>query len=262
MRLTTLILLLLSATHGYADALVQLPAPAHAEPIEQQTLEQAERSYPLAALRRISNQLRTEQQVTAEGRLHSRTYRLASGHRSTEAFEAARQALLADAAEPLFWCEGRECGSSSLWANAIFGNAQLYGPDDQQAFLLLRLAAPQQDSLLALYAITRGNRRAYLHAELLESAQPLGELLPSAATLLRELKSSGTLSLRNLPQTPQAPWSQLLARSLSLDSTLRVSLSGAQAEAWLAALRSEGVPERRLSLGETTGAGLRLALER
>ncbi len=82
-------------------------------------------------------------------------------------------------ATPLFWCERRDCGSSSLLANAVFGNAKLYGPDEQQAYLLVRLAAPQENSLVAVYSITRGNRRAYLQAEELKADAPLAELLPS-----------------------------------------------------------------------------------
>ena len=34
--------------------------------------------------------------------------------------------LQAQDAELLYWCVGRECGSSSLWANAVFANATLY----------------------------------------------------------------------------------------------------------------------------------------
>lgn len=100
--------------------------------------------------------------MRAEGELTALTYRLPPEHSSQEAFAAARTALLKADATPLFWCERRDCGSSSLLANAVFGNAKLYGPDEQQAYLLVRLAAPQENSLVAVYSITRGNRRAYL----------------------------------------------------------------------------------------------------
>ncbi|MDP0995252.1 DUF4892 domain-containing protein, partial [Klebsiella pneumoniae] len=34
--------------------------------------------------------------------------------------------LLAEAdAQLLFWCQARDCGESSLWANEVFGNAKL-----------------------------------------------------------------------------------------------------------------------------------------
>ncbi|GAB3389556.1 DUF4892 domain-containing protein [Azotobacter armeniacus] len=219
----------------------------------------AERSYPLGGIRRISGRLRYEREVLVEGALTAATYRLPVGHAAAEAFTRAREVLLGQGAELLYWCDGRECGSSSLWANTVFGNARLYGPDERQAYALLRLAAPRRDSLLALYAITRGNRRDYLHAEQLDAAGALGELLPTPATLLRQLRTDGQLLLPELTGEPGAAWIELLARSLMLDSTLRVALAGAQAPAWRAALVERGVRAARLELDEASVAGLRLS---
>lgn len=54
----------------------------------------------------------------------------------------------------------------------------------------------------------------------------------------------------------------LLARSLNLDSTLRASLSGAQAEAWREALVKAGVRNGRLEVGSAPTDGLHLELIR
>ena len=221
-----------------------------------------ERLYPQGSIRRISGQLRYEREVLAEGAFTAVTYRLSSEHSSAEAFEAARRALMEKGAELLYWCQGRDCGSSSLWANSVFGKATLYGPDDQQAYALLRLAEPNPESLLALYAITRGNRRAYLHVEQLDSAAPLGTLLPAPATLLRQLKSTGELKLLRLSGEPEQPWVEVLARSLNLDTTLRVSLDGPNADAWREALVAQGVRAARLELGEGDEKGLHLSVLR
>ena len=115
---------------------------------------------------RISGTLRYEREVAAKGQLTAVTYELPRTHSANEVFANAREALQAQDAELLYWCVGRECGSSSLWANAVFDNTRLTGADDEQTYALMRLAEPRQDSLLALYSITRGNKRAYLHAEL------------------------------------------------------------------------------------------------
>lgn len=168
--------------------------------------------------------------MRAEGELTALTYRLPPEHSSQEAFAAARTALLKADATPLFWCERRDCGSSSLLANAVFGNAKLYGPDEQQAYLLVRLAAPQENSLVAVYSITRGNRRAYLQAEELKADAPLAELLPSPATLLRLLKANGELTLSHVPAEPAGSWLELLVRTLRLDTGVRVELSGKHAQ--------------------------------
>ncbi|MBS7691385.1 DUF4892 domain-containing protein [Pseudomonas lalucatii] len=220
-----------------------------------------ERIYPQGAIRRISGRLRYEREVAAKGQFTALTYELPRTHTADEVFRAAREALQAQDAELLYWCEGRECGSSNLWANAVFGRSSLYGSDDQQAYVLMRLAAPRQDSLLALYSITRGNRRAYLHAELLAADAALGELLPTPATLLRQLRSSGELRLPRQSE-PSPAWANLLSRSLNLDSTLRVSLAGAQAEAWREALVEQRVRAARLELGDSAVPGLRISVLR
>ena len=216
-----------------------------------------ERIYPQGAIRRISGTLRYEREVAAQGQLTAVTYELPRTHSANEVFAKARGDLQAQDAELLYWCVGRECGSSSLWANAVFANATLTGSDDEQTYALLRLAEPRQDSLLAIYSITRGNKRAYLHAELLNANAPLGEVLPTPATLQRQLKNTGELRLAKQVE-PSAAWTELLARSLRLDSTLRVTISGAQAEAWRNALVEQRVRASRLELGEADVSGVQL----
>jgi predicted PurR-regulated permease PerM len=166
------------------DSLPRFPASTIVAYKESPSLE---RIYPQGSIRRISGRLRYEREILAQGRHAAVTYELPRTHSADQVFTSARESLLAQGAELLYWCQGRECGASSLWANSVFGNATLYGSDDQQAYALLRLAEPNHDSLLALYSITRGNRRAYLHAEQLDAEAPLGELLPTPATLLRQL---------------------------------------------------------------------------
>ena len=248
---------LLAADLPGSQDLESLPRFARAEIVDYRDAALEEKRYPQDGLRRISGQLRVSAEVLAEGRVRALTYRLPDEHAPGEALDAARRHLLAQGAHLLFWCEGRDCGSSSLWANQIFGNAQLYGPEERQSYLLLRLAAPQQDSLIALYGITRGNRRAYLHVEQLDARAPLGQVLPTAKTLLRQLRSDGELKLPALSAVDEQ-WADLLARTLSLDSTQHLRLSGAHAADWLAELERRGVRSSRLQLGETTGDGLRL----
>jgi hypothetical protein len=251
---------LLAADVTGSRDLDSLPRFPHAEIIDYHDLADQERRYPQDGLRRTSGQLRVAE-VQAEGRLRALTYRLPDEHPPREAMDAARGHLLGQGAQLLFWCEGRNCGSSSLWANQVFGNATLYGPEERQSYLLLRLAEPQGNSLLALYGITRGNRRAYLHVEQLDAAAPLPVLLPTAGTLLRQLRESGELHLAQLG-APDEQWAELLAHTLSLDSTLHASLAGAHAEAWQAELERRGVRRGRLQAGGSEDQGLRLKLLR
>lgn len=246
---------------GSSDLQV-VPRLTDAEIVDYRPASELERIYPMGSIRKISGQLRFDGQVSARGNVTGVTYQLPAERTSYEAFTAAREALQAQNAELLFWCQARDCGESSLWANEVFGNAKLYGADEQQAYLLLRLAEPKADTLVALYSITRGNRRAYLHVEQFDSAAPLGELMPTSGTLLRQLKSTGKLALPKLVGEPQDAWLTLLSRGLNLDSSLRATVSGPQAEAWREALVSKGVRAARLEAGSGDTPGLLIELIR
>ncbi|MBA1231620.1 DUF4892 domain-containing protein [Pseudomonas viridiflava] len=239
-----------------------LPRLTDTEIVDYRPRAELERIYPMGSIRKISGQLRFDGQVSARGNLTSITYQLPAELPSDDAFTSAREALQQRGAELLFWCQARDCGESSLWANEVFGNSKLYGADDRQAYLLLRLAEPHAETLVALYSITRGNRRAYLHVEQFEAAAPLGDLLPTSATLLRQLKSTGRLDLPRLGAEPQDAWVTLISRGLNLDSTLRATVSGASAAAWRDALIAKGVRAARLETGGSDKKGLSIEVIR
>jgi hypothetical protein len=245
-----------------AQDLQELPRFPRSEIVAQARQDDVERVIPQGAVRRISGRLRYREAIDAQGRLTRLTYQLPESHTALEAFDAARESLLEQGAHLLFWCQGRDCGESSLWANSVFDDATLYGPDDNQAYALLRLDEPRADTLLLLYAITRGNRRAYLHVERLEASTPLGELLPTPATLLRQLRDHGELQLPRRLAQPSAPWADALARCLELDSLLRVRLSGPAAKAWTEALEQRGIQANRLRAVDASGTGLRVDILR
>lgn len=233
-----------------------------AKVVDSRPVAEHERIYPLGALRKISGQLRMESQINARGQVSSVTYELPVERSAADAFSAARQHLQTPGTQLLFWCEARECGESSLWANEVFGNARLLGSDEQQALFLLRLAAPADNTLLAVYATTRGNRRVALHVEQFVADAPLGDILPTPATVLRELRTNGMLDYPALAAAPAAPWVSLLGRTLNLDGSLRVTVAGQGAEAWRTALIGAGVRETRIELGALDQPGLHLSIIR
>ncbi|WP_092458879.1 DUF4892 domain-containing protein [Pseudomonas sp. NFACC45] len=242
--------------------LERVPRMPDAQIVDYRQTTDLERIYPLGSIRRISGQLRFDEQVDARGNTTSVTYELPPEHSATQAFTAAREALQKQDAQLLFWCQARDCGESSLWANEVFGNAKLYGADNGQAYLLLRLAPPADNTLIALYGITRGNRKAYLHVEQFEANASLGNLLPTSATLLRQLKDTGVLDLPRLVGEPDDTWLRLLSRALNLDTGLRVTVAGPQAEAWRQALIDQGVRAARMEAARGDAAGLHLELLR
>ena len=254
-------LLWASDVPGSSD-LPDVPRLADAQIVDYSVRPDVERIYPMGSIRKISGRLRFEGQVTARGQTTAVTYELPAEHSATEAFTAAREALQKQGAELLFWCQARDCGESSLWANEVFGNSKLVGSDEQQSYLLLRRAAPDQNQLVALYGINRGNRKAYLQVEQMQASADLGELLPTPATLQRQLKSTGELDFPKLAGEPDAQWVPLISRALNLDATSRVSLTGAKAGAWRDALIANGVRASRLELGDGEAKGLRIELLR
>lgn len=241
--------------------LENLPRFAQAHIVEFQQTD-GERLYPQGAISRISGRLRMENEVRVNGQATRITYELPVGHTADEAFTQARKALAEQGALPLHWCKGRECGASNLLANAVFGNARLYGPDDQQSYLLMLSRSEQADAVIALYGITRGNRRAYLHVEQVLSQAPLDRVLPSPQALLRQLKDAGKLSLPELSEDSVPQWQALLVRTLRLEAGLRVELAGAHAAAWRQALVEQGVRAARLDASDSPEPGLKVSLLR
>jgi len=242
--------------------LQDVPRLADARIVDYIVRPDVERIYPLGSIRKISGRLRFEGQVNGRGQTTAIIYELPPEHTANDALTAAREALQAKGAELLFWCRARDCGESSLWANEVFGNSRLVGADDRQSYVLLRRAAPAQNQLIALYSINRGARKDYLYVEQLESTTDLGVLLPTSATLQRQLKSTGELDFPNFTGEPDEQWLTLISRALNLDTTSRVSLTGPQAAAWRDALVKKGVRAARIELGNSEAPGLHIELLR
>lgn len=101
--------------------------------------------------------------------------------------------------EILFYCSGRECGSSNYWANDIFRNRVLYGPERNQYFMALRAESEGEPAAhMVLYIITRGNRRLYAYVEIVETngSLPSIELIPTE--ILDNLRDNGSVILSSV----------------------------------------------------------------
>lgn len=115
----------------------------------------------LSELKKVNNALVADRQQALSGKLTRITYRIPEPHRPEDAFDFFRRQIVDQSGEILFQCSGRDCGSSDLWANDLFGIARLYGLDRTQHYLAARLGG----DYLALYAVQRGNRRVYLQLD-------------------------------------------------------------------------------------------------
>lgn len=261
---TVLAVLLTAAGSGvyaddFADQYLQLEALHDAKVITQKQQDSLEKIYPQGSVRRISGNMRYSGEVLVRGSVDILTVQLAPTHEALDAFAASRELLQSESAQLLYWCVARECGPSNLWANHVFNNARLYGPDDDQAYALFRLADAESSSLVAVYAITRGNGRGFLHVERFQAEQLSDDLRPTATTLERQLSVDNKLNLPHLTGEPDAVWTKLLVRALNQNSTMRVSMAGEQASAWRDAMVERGLRGSRIELEAASNhAGLLL----
>jgi len=162
----------------------------------------------LGSLRRVAGQVVREEVERLRGRVTRITYEVSqsfTGANVIEFFEDQAQQL---GYTQLFNCSGRECGSSSYWANTVFENRILNGLERNQFYMALETNDPSIDkAYLSVYVITRANRRLYAYIELVE----LG------ASVEREISS---LDLQNLQES-----GSLIVQDLEFDSEDRLSVN-------------------------------------
>lgn len=229
-------------------AVSNLPALVDARQLESLEQTEVEKIYPLGSVRRISGNLRFSDEIILSGERHASTWQLSPVHPADTAFAQSREYLQQQGGRLLYWCEGRDCGPSNLWANSVLGNARLYGPDERQQYAVL--SDDSKTGLSVLYAVTRGNGRGMLHVEQFISDGLPDDLYPAAATLLLQLRTDGRLDLTDRQGQAVVQAAQL-ARALNRNSALRVLLSGQGAEDWRDQLVSAGVRAARLELDST-----------
>ena len=256
--LVTGALLAVAATGaGAAEGLAIEPFP-RAEVARERVQQASEHRVVIGNIRRINNQVRAERELQVVGELIRVSWRIPAGHSAREALGYAVEQLQQHPHTTLFFCEGRECGSSSLWANQVLDYSRLYGPEDNQLYLALRLD-DQPQRFISLYAITRGNQQVYLHMDQLTPEQPVTEVLyPTAATLGKILNAENELLLPDASvgdDEQAAAWLDLVTRMLRSDIRLRVQVDGARAPEFVEGLVERGISSQRLDIGKQEPAG-------
>ncbi len=137
----------------------------------------------LDRMQRVNGQVSAGKEERIRGTLTRITYRIPDGYPGADVFEHYSEQLLAAGSE-LFRCQGRGCGSSNFWANDVFENRILYGPEAEQFYMASSVtnANASISAYIALYVVTRGNRSVYAHLDILE----LNELQSTAPSTTPE----------------------------------------------------------------------------
>ena len=110
----------------------------------------------LGALEKVDRELRPENFKILSAKKSSYTYYLPEARQTKEVFEYYLDQLQS-IGNLEFECKGRECGSSSYWANKIFKSAILYGPEQFQSYAVFRTSA----GWWTVYIGQRATRKIY-----------------------------------------------------------------------------------------------------
>lgn len=153
----------------------------------------------LGALERVRGEVIPEDSERLRGDVTQVTYEISQKFTGEDVFAFFQEQLTSKNYERLYDCEGRECGSSNYWANDIFRNRILYGPERNQHFMAFRAnSGLENDPYFSLYIITRVNRRIYAYLEIIEpgGTQETEQVAAAAelAPVIEELQNSEQIS--------------------------------------------------------------------
>jgi hypothetical protein len=155
---------LLLAVACSVSASQALPVYPGAELIETSNSDSDRYRIVLSSLKKIRNVLQPDRIITVNGRSSARTYYVPD-EIDVEVLIAHYKGSTTGAFETLFSCQGRDCGSSNYWANTVFKNRILYGPEQFQYYWVGLNSETQNYELV--YLGRRGTRKIYVHHEII-----------------------------------------------------------------------------------------------
>jgi len=207
----------------------------------------------LGNMRRVAGRAEPEQVLRLNGILTRITYEISQNFSGGEVFDFFLQQVRDNNYGVLYECQGRECGNSAYWANTVFGNRILYGPEANQHFAAVEVIGLQgKKTYLAIYVTTRTNRRLYAHIEVLEESG-----LQIEDTLFSQLQENQSIRLTGLTFDAE---DQLISQG-NLSSIVELLESQSELNIYVVAhLRDEGQIEALLSRSLARATAVRGAL--
>jgi hypothetical protein len=137
--------------------------------IDQEFSEEVNYQFVLGSLQRTVGQVEPENSERLRGSLTKITYEISQEFSGADVYQFFQEQIAERGYEEGYSCEGRECGSSNYWANDIFKNRILYGPERNQYYIAVTAETGSlSKSHVALYIITRGNRKVYAYLEIVD----------------------------------------------------------------------------------------------
>ena len=152
--------------------------------------------FTLGGLKKVNGQWVADKEYRLSGELERHSYQVEGHYGYQEVFDYYRKQLLQLGAQELYRCDAFRCGSSNAWANSRFMVKQLYGLDQYQSYAAFTLtdADGNMQDYVALYAVQRGNRRNYVHLDVIRSPERLG-LISSSEVIEAQLQQGHSFLL-------------------------------------------------------------------
>ena len=153
----------------------------------------------LSSLQRSRGLVSAEKSEMLRGDITKIIYEVAPEFSGQDVFEYFNNEATERNYKVLFSCIGRECGSSNYWANDVFGNRVLYGPERNQYYSVFDAATEGREDFVAMYIITRGNRRVYVYFEFIEPGGTQSRIdIFDSGRLLSALQAERSVVLKNI----------------------------------------------------------------
>jgi|TARA_B100002003_G_C14155893_1_gene556479 hypothetical protein len=168
--------------------------------VEHEFSEDVNYRFVLSSLQRTAGQVVPENSERLRGGVTKITYEVSGEFNGADVYQFFREQIAERGYEEAFSCEGRACGSSNYWANDIFRNRILYGPERNQYYIAMTAeTGAESKSHVALYIITRGNRRLYAYLEIVDVGEPLElPVVSDPSAILDSFRQDQTLVLTSV----------------------------------------------------------------
>ncbi|RYY75316.1 MAG: DUF4892 domain-containing protein [Gammaproteobacteria bacterium] len=237
MKYIICIMALLSIAFSAEGADLKLQPYPNAREVFHATSQESSFLLALGSYKKVDSNWIVDRSQHLSGDLHRFTYELPADHNAETGFLFFKEQLDKYNLRELFHCKARDCGTSNSWANNHFKIIQLYGLDQYQFYGAYEITnADDKPFYVVLYAVMRGNKRAYVQLDILHANKVNEFGVASSPETLRKLlntngyfvfpdfvskDSQGSLHL----QVKQAHI-QALMSLLTLEPGLRLALVG------------------------------------
>lgn len=147
---------------------LKLHSYPNAKEIFHSELEESNFLLALGTYKKIDSSWLVDRSQRLNGSLSRTTLELPLDHNAEQGFSFFKDQIDKYNLRELFFCKARDCGTSNSWANNHFKVIQLYGMDQHQLYGAYEITNVEEKPFyVVIYAVLRGNKRAYVQLEVL-----------------------------------------------------------------------------------------------